>query len=303
MKNPDGTWKNGGHRIDMSGRTYGSWKVLERVGTTGHNSAWLCQCQCEYGELQIYDYNQLKRDELRNGCYACRNKGKRFGKLVVHRMYRNDMVECKCVCGNPNLVTMKYELLKSRESEHLLSCGCVKKPEVSPRCMEFIGSRFGKLKVTGFAGNILCHRKGKPGQKAGTKWKCVCDCDSKKEIVLQRSQLISGKRTHCGCVTGRKIRTHIWPRNTTLAEAHPAVARQWHPTKNGTLTPEQVSRGSLQKVWWICKEGHEWEAPITGVVSSFSFGNTGCSHCWREKVLRMKKYHKMLKTTKIKKAA
>lgn len=60
----------------------------------------------------------------------------------------------------------------------------------------------------------------------------------------------------------------------------PEVAKQWHPTKNGDLTPADVSAGSKRKAWWICDKGHEWEA----VISSRARGN-GCPYCANKKVL------------------
>ena len=48
----------------------------------------------------------------------------------------------------------------------------------------------------------------------------------------------------------------------SLAETHPEVAKQWHPTKNGSLTPFDLSIGSGKLVWWKCPKGddHEWES-------------------------------------------
>jgi hypothetical protein len=42
------------------------------------------------------------------------------------------------------------------------------------------------------------------------------------------------------------------------------LAKQWHPTKNGKLTPSDVGAGSTKKVWWKCNKGddHEWVASI-----------------------------------------
>jgi len=47
----------------------------------------------------------------------------------------------------------------------------------------------------------------------------------------------------------------------TLAD-FPEIAAQFHPTKNGDLTPGQVVAGSTEKTWWVCDKGldHEWEA-------------------------------------------
>ena len=54
---------------------------------------------------------------------------------------------------------------------------------------------------------------------------------------------------------------------------------QWHPTKNGELTPKDVSHGSNRKVWWICEKGHEWEA----MVNSRTNRRTGCPVCARDR--------------------
>lgn len=71
----------------------------------------------------------------------------------------------------------------------------------------------------------------------------------------------------CPCCSRQKLVA-----SNCLAATHPEIAAQWHPTKNGSLTPDDVAAGSDRKVWWICHEGkwpdgspasdHEWEAPI-----------------------------------------
>jgi very-short-patch-repair endonuclease len=39
----------------------------------------------------------------------------------------------------------------------------------------------------------------------------------------------------------------------------PKLSHEWHPIKNGKLTPQQVTKGYDKKVWWICSKGHEWK--------------------------------------------
>ena len=53
-----------------------------------------------------------------------------------------------------------------------------------------------------------------------------------------------------------------WPGDNDLASVYPELAAQWHPTKNGALTPEMVTYGSDQNVWWQCGLGHEWKATV-----------------------------------------
>jgi hypothetical protein len=46
----------------------------------------------------------------------------------------------------------------------------------------------------------------------------------------------------------------------SLAKADPEIASQWHPTKNGSVTPDDVRPNSFKKRWWKCDKGHEFEA-------------------------------------------
>jgi hypothetical protein len=61
----------------------------------------------------------------------------------------------------------------------------------------------------------------------------------------------------------------------SLAAENPRLARQWHPKRNGALTPKDVTLKSNRKVWWVCKKGHEWEA----IIQARSNG-TGCPYCF-----------------------
>jgi hypothetical protein len=72
------------------------------------------------------------------------------------------------------------------------------------------------------------------------------------------------------------------PTKPTLAEGCPDVAAQWHPSKNGSLTPRELSCGSNRKVWWRCTEGpdHEWCVSVDSRV----WFNSGCPFCAGKRV-------------------
>lgn len=65
-----------------------------------------------------------------------------------------------------------------------------------------------------------------------------------------------------------------------LEHTHPLIAAEWHPHRNGDLTPEAVSAGSSRKVWWEDDLGHEWPAQINNRTN----GN-GCPYCAGKAVL------------------
>lgn len=59
-----------------------------------------------------------------------------------------------------------------------------------------------------------------------------------------------------------------------LETLFPQIAAEWHPDKNGTLTPSQVKPLAHKLVWWKCKEGHEWQAPVHNRTRG-----RGCPYC------------------------
>lgn len=83
-------------------------------------------------------------------------------------------------------------------------------------------------------------------------------------------------KRHHGCPFCSKHRKI--PGFNDLATKYPDIAAEWHPTKNGSLTAEDVTAGSKKKVWWQCKEGHEWQASIGSRTSG-----KGCPVCAAQK--------------------
>ncbi len=80
------------------------------------------------------------------------------------------------------------------------------------------------------------------------------------------------KKSGRGCPVCSNKR--IVPGVNDLTTTHPALAKQWHPSRNGNFLPNQVSSGSNKKSWWMCKKGHEWESVIYSRVNS-----GGCPIC------------------------
>lgn len=74
-----------------------------------------------------------------------------------------------------------------------------------------------------------------------------------------------------------KIRYATRPK---LAQRFPNLSEEWHPTLNGSLTPNDVCPGSRIKAWWICNKGHEWIASVTN-----RSGGSNCHYCTHKKLL------------------
>lgn len=110
-----------------------------------------------------------------------------------------------------------------------------------------------------------------PGSHQRVWWQC----EKGHEWIAQIKSRAQGAR--CPICSNKKVQAGI----NDLATTHPAIAAQWHETKNGALTPRTVVYGSSRKVWWQCEKGHEWQAPV---VSRTSMGN-GCPVCAGKVVL------------------
>lgn len=67
--------------------------------------------------------------------------------------------------------------------------------------------------------------------------------------------------------------------NKSFGALKPELICEWHPTKNGELSPYSFAPYSTQKVWWKCEScNHEWQAMIGS-----RFQNKGCPVCGRRK--------------------
>lgn len=61
-----------------------------------------------------------------------------------------------------------------------------------------------------------------------------------------------------------------------LCSSRKDLMSEWDWDKNTEIDPNNVSLGTNSKVWWKCKEGHEWEATINSRTSA---EGTGCLSC------------------------
>lgn len=97
-------------------------------------------------------------------------------------------------------------------------------------------------------------------------WKChVCGYRWTAKI----SNRVNGRG--CAACSGKAL--HVG--HNDLATTEPELAKEWHPTKNGGLRPCDVTRGQSRKVWWLCPNGHPYQAS----PNKRSSDHTGCPIC------------------------
>ena len=113
-----------------------------------------------------------------------------------------------------------------------------------------------------------------PGSQVKTWWKCPKGCDHEWNAV------IADRNKGIGCAVCSNYKV---VKSNCLETLNPELAKEWHPIKNGTLTPKDVHPGSAKKVWWKCPKGedHEWRT----VVHSRTNGRK-CPICSGRKVVK-----------------
>ena len=112
---------------------------------------------------------------------------------------------------------------------------------------------------------------------AGSKKKIWWTCDKGPDHIWRAALEKRLKGSDCPACSGKKTVL-----SNCLATTNPEIAQQWHPTKNGKLTPFDFTSGSGMKVWWKCPIGddHEWES----VILNRKQGN-GCPICSNKAVV------------------
>ena len=109
--------------------------------------------------------------------------------------------------------------------------------------------------------------------KSGKKVWWKCSKDEEHEWIVSIANRSNGN--NCPFCSGNKV-----SKTNNFLVKFPTVAKEWHPTKNGNLKPENFTYGSEKQVWWKCpKEGdHEWIARINDRRTD------GCPFCRGKKV-------------------
>ena len=106
----------------------------------------------------------------------------------------------------------------------------------------------------------------------GSSKKVWWQCNKKHEWLETVASRVNGNG--CPFCSGHRV-CH----DNCLQTLNPELAKQWHPSKNGTLTPNDFTAGSAKKVWWKCEKGHEWEAFIYNRKKG-----SGCPICYNNRV-------------------
>lgn len=103
-------------------------------------------------------------------------------------------------------------------------------------------------------------------------WKCSVADDHEWQSTIANLN----RTPNCPFCSGRYASS-----TNNLLLTHRELAKEWHPTKNGDLTPEDITQGSVKKIWWLCSKSddHEWQSTVNNRTNG-----TQCPVCIGRKV-------------------
>jgi len=247
---------------------------------------WLCG-NCDH-EWLTHGYSRT--GSQKSGCPACKNKAlhidgrnslkSRFPKISKEWHPGNESLPEEVLAGSGNRVRWKCSTcghdwvtkIINRTGEKKTGCRACSNLEIHRDGRNSLASQHPEI-----ASEFHPHRNGKKTPKdvvSGSAkmvwWICkVCDWEWDTSIVQRTKK----NGTGCPSCYGRTVRPG---KKAWLSLDSPAVAKQFHPAKNGNITPDNISGGSGKKVWWLCEIcKNEWAAQI----SSRTGQGVGCPYC------------------------
>ena len=267
-------------KMNYIGAVFGELTVLEELEphiTPNGSKQRIIKCKCTCGNEFVTRLESAKKTQKCRSCSVKARRtditGKRFGKLVVISMaddyispsgHRLSRCICKCDCGKLTTVNMSRLVTGSTRS-----CGCIHNVGgLLKDCPELVAKYdFVRNEQIGLDFNTIAAR-------TPTKawWKCIeCGNSWYATIASQNDKIKHG----CPYCSGRLVIKG----KTDLLTQHPDIVNDWWDFEKNTVSPDEISSSSSQKIWWRCKEGHSWKATVANKVSG-----SGCPRCNLENV-------------------
>lgn len=157
-------------RIDLTGKQFNDWHVLEYLG----NKKYLCKCSC--GAIKEVSTYKLTSGESKSCGHASNTfidlSGKHFGDWEVLKYQGNHKWLCRCSCGKQGLITSKA--LRDGKST---SCG-----HSTTGFKDLTDQTFNDWTAKEYLGKTI--------------WLCQCSCGKFGQV--KASDLISGRSKSCG---------------------------------------------------------------------------------------------------------
>jgi hypothetical protein len=247
--------------------------------------------KCSIADDHEWEMAIANRISQKQGCSCCSNKKVVTSNCLVtthpeiaaewHPTKNGDLLPNMVTAGSDKKVWWKCLVVEDHEWQAKVydrkkaGCSCCNgKTAVPSNCLATthpeIAAEWHPIKNGDLMPNMVT-----AGSHKKVWWKCSTADDHEWESeVCGRTAKRGG--AGCPCCLGLVV----VPSNC-LATTHPEIAAEWHPTKNGNLTPSMVTISNQKKAWWKCPiaDDHEWQSMICNRKIS------GCPCCDGKKVV------------------
>ena len=109
----------------------------------------------------------------------------------------------------------------------------------------------------------------------GNATKVWWKCEKGHSYQATINNKTSPKKTKCSYCSGAKVLKGF----NDFATLYPEMLKEWDYEKN-TKKPDEVSKGTHNKMWWKCEKGHSYQANIPNRIKG-----TKCPYCSGNKIL------------------
>jgi len=245
---------------------------LAKVSYGSSRRVWWCCSKCAHQ----WQTSISNRTQLRSACPSCKNK------TLINLFQQPSVLRYFDKKANKGVNAEKLPLKKSvwwsckKGPDHRWKARLKpQKGQFCPFCRGSKASVTNSLALTPALAKQL-HKtlngnlKAKDLSMRSFKlvwWNCKKGSDHQWQARINERTLQNAGCPFC--------RNHRVSHTNNLAKIAPEIAAQWHPTKNGKLTPENVVAYTTKTAWFICEEGHDYSKAINRRVRY----DLGCSVC------------------------
>ena len=261
------------------------------VGRSSEHAWW----KCPRGEDHVWRdrVSSRNRPDKAGGCPFCLNRRTsttntlaNVAPMIAKQWYQKrngDVTPRDVVAGSTSLFWWKCKkgpdhIWRQSPKARIIGRGCPACVGMAPSVTNSLATRYPALAKEWHPtrNQKLTAKVVVPGSGKRVWWQCSEGHSWRVQVNTRTAPAAAGGKAR-GCPIC--LNRAATPANS-LAKLHPARAREWHPTKNGELTPKDVVPGSGKFAWWQCKRGHEWHARI----KQRAIRNSGCPYCMGAKV-------------------
>lgn len=253
---------------------------------SSYRAKWICpKCSREYAAIVS---NRVKQN---TNCPFCANLkvckenslAYRFPQLVKEWNYEKngDLLPENVIAGSGKKVWWKCE--KGHEWKTSVCARTGKKKVGCPHCGKTYVIKERSLEVKSPELKEIWNYEKNEGTPKDYFWSSnkkvwwKCSKGHEWQMVLNKIHRIKSENK---CPYCRNVKLS---KDNSLAGLYKELSEEWNYELN-EKTPEEYFPSSRKKVWWKCKEGHEWQASICNRTRG-----RNCPICWNEHRCQNKK--------------